>query len=83
MHESESACFLVWALPAVQNKFLNQFSHKVLYNYCSNFFGGFQLVIPKVKKWISHGILKMLFQNGLRFLRRLTMGVLEFLVHIL
>ena len=34
MHESESACFLVWALPAVQNQFSKQFSKKVLYNYC-------------------------------------------------
>ena len=30
--------FLVGALPKVQNCFRNQFSHKVIYNYHSNFF---------------------------------------------
>ena len=38
MHESESACFLVWALPVVENQLLKHFSNKVLYNYCSKFF---------------------------------------------
>ena len=33
-HESESA----GALFKVQNHFQKQFSHKVLYNYCSKFF---------------------------------------------
>ena len=35
MHESESAGFLVWALPMVQNHFSKQFYQKVLYSYCS------------------------------------------------
>ena len=35
MHESESACFLIWALPTVKNMFLKQFSNKMLYNYYS------------------------------------------------
>ena len=37
-HESESAGFLVWALPEVQNCFRKQFLHKVIYNYYSKFF---------------------------------------------
>ena len=37
MYESDSACFLVWAVPAVHNQFLKQFSNKVLYNYCSKY----------------------------------------------
>ena len=36
--ESESAGFLVWALPAVQNQFGKQFCSKVQYNYGSIFF---------------------------------------------
>ena len=32
-HESESACFLVCALPEVQNQIQKQFSHKVFYTY--------------------------------------------------
>ena len=49
--ESESACFLVQALPTVQNQFLKQFSNKVLHNYCSKFFfGGVRSVFGKVKK---------------------------------
>ena len=31
-HESESACFLVQALPEVQNQIRKQFSHEVLHN---------------------------------------------------
>ena len=53
MHESESACFLVWELPAVQNYFLKQFSYKVLINYCSKFFGAFRSAFKKSKKRIS------------------------------
>ena len=34
----ESAFFLVWALPAVENQFLKHFSNKVLYNYYSIFY---------------------------------------------
>ena len=37
-HERESAGFLVWALPMVQNRFWKQFLHKVIYNYYSKFF---------------------------------------------
>ena len=36
-HESESAGFLVRALPEVQNLFQKQFSYKVLYNYYYTF----------------------------------------------
>ena len=37
-HESESACFLVWALPKVQNQIEKHFSHKILYNFLTKFF---------------------------------------------
>ena len=30
--------FLVGALPEIRNHFQKQFSQKVIYNYCSNFF---------------------------------------------
>ena len=30
--------FPIWALPKVQNWFWKHFSHKVVYNYCSNFY---------------------------------------------
>ena len=52
--------FLVGALPEVQNQFWKQFSNKVLYNYCLNFFcGAFRSVFEEVQKWISHCNLKM------------------------
>ena len=38
IQESESACFLVWALPVVENQFFKHFSNKVLYIYRSKFF---------------------------------------------
>ena len=57
MHESESACFLVRALPVVENKFLKHFSNKVIHNYISKFFfGAFRSLFEKVKKWISHAL---------------------------
>ena len=64
-HESESAGFLVRALPVVGNHFWKQISNKVLYNYYSNFFfGAFWSVFKKVKKWIFHCIFKMWFGRG-------------------
>ena len=59
-HESESAGFLVWALPEVQNCFRKQFLHKVIYNYYSNKnFGAVCLKKMAIKKFIFHCILKM------------------------
>ena len=56
-HESESAGFLIWALPEVKNCFQKQYLHKVLYNYYSKFFcGAFCLKKFALKKWISHCI---------------------------
>ena len=52
MHES--AGFLVWALPVVQNHFWKQFSNEVLYNYCSKYlFWAFWSVLKKSfkKNW--------------------------------
>ena len=58
-HESESACFLVRALPEIKNQIRKQFSHKVLYNYITKFFfGAFRSIFKKVKKWIYHCIFK-------------------------
>ena len=54
MHESEKACFLVGALRKVQNQIWKQ----LLYNYYYKKIGAFWLIFNKVKKWISHGILK-------------------------
>ena len=51
MHESESAKFLVQALPKVQNQIQMQFSHKVLKKI-----GAFWSIFKKRKKWISHCI---------------------------
>ena len=34
-HEIESVCFLVWALPEIQNGYQQQFLHKVIYIYYS------------------------------------------------
>ena len=66
MHESESAGFLVWALPEVQNLFRNQ-----LFQIKSNiiiilnlFFGAFCLKKWRLKKWIFHCIFKMGFGRG-------------------
>ena len=42
--------FPVGALPEVQNLFLKQFSNKVLYNYCSNFFWSLAVSIWKSQK---------------------------------
>ena len=51
MHESESAGFLVWALPVVWNHFWKQIFNKVLYNYRSKFFfGAFRSVFKKSQK---------------------------------
>ena len=48
MHESESAGFPVWELSKVRDQFQNHFSHKVVYNYCSQKnLGALQLVIQK------------------------------------
>ena len=50
MLESESACLLVRALPAVQYQFLKLFSNKVPYNYCTKkIIGAFQSVFEKTK----------------------------------
>ena len=57
-HESESAGFLVGALHKVWNQIWKQFSHKVLYNYYSNFFWALRSICNKVKKWISHYFFK-------------------------
>ena len=45
----ESACFLVWALPEVQNQIRQQFSHKVLHNFLTNFFWTVLVYIYKSK----------------------------------
>ena len=49
-HESETACFLIWALPEVQNWIQKQFSHKVLYNFLTNIFGALWSTIKKTQK---------------------------------
>ena len=66
-HESESAGFLVQALPMVQNQFWKRFSNKVLYNYYSKKNLGFRSVFKKIKKWIFACIFKMWFAGGLLF----------------
>ena len=64
MHESESAGYLVWALPEVQNRFWKQFLLKVLYNYYSKKIEVFRLKKWRSKKFISYCILKMGFDHG-------------------
>ena len=70
-HESESACFLVWALRKVQNRIWKQFSHKVLYNYYSKFFlerfglyltkskNGFPIVFSNLARKGSRGFFEL------------------------
>ena len=50
-HALSLSCVLVGALPEEKNHFRKQFSHKVLYNYHSQFFRGpFSQYFKKVKK---------------------------------
>ena len=61
--ESESAGFLVWALPVIQNQFLKQISNKVLYSYHSNFsFQEFWSIFKK-KNGFFHCIFKKWFDR--------------------
>ena len=48
--------FSGWGTSQGQKSNLKAFSHKVLYNYYSNFFYGFRPIFNQVKKWISHCI---------------------------
>ena len=66
-HEIKSACFLIGALCNVQNPIWNQFSHKVLYNYYSNFLlERFNLYLTKSKIGF-HIVLSNLARKGSGF----------------
>ena len=59
-HESESAVFLVWALPQVQNFFESSFYTKsYIITILNFFFGAFRPKKWRFKKWISDCILKI------------------------
>ena len=64
-HESESAGFLVWALPEVKNCLQKLFLHIVLYNYYSK--KNVERFVTKndaFKKLITHCIFEMCFDRG-------------------
>ena len=62
-HESESACFLVRALPEVQNQIQKQFSHKVFYNYITKqFFLVFRSIFEKVFSNLAQKGSRVFFQ---------------------